>query len=111
MPLRIERNLARQLGHEFRALGPRPDEAHVADQHVPELRQLVEPAAAQEPADGVTRGSPCFDAQTGPVSASASCRIERNLWTVKTRPCCPTRRCGYSAGPGDVSFDRDRDNR
>ena len=40
---------------------------------------------------GVTRGSPLFEAHTGPVAASASCRIERNLWTVKTRPCCPTR--------------------
>ena len=32
---------------------------------------------------GVTRGSPSFDAQTGPVAASASCRIDRNLCTVK----------------------------
>ena len=45
--LAVERNLAVKLLHELRALGPRPHEAHVAAQHVPQLRQLVEPRAAQ----------------------------------------------------------------
>jgi hypothetical protein len=35
------------------------------------------------PPIGVTRESPAFEAQTGPVVASASMRIERNLCTVK----------------------------
>ena len=49
--LAVERNLLGQLLDELRPLGPRADEAHVADQHVPQLRQLVEPRAAQEAAD------------------------------------------------------------
>jgi hypothetical protein len=43
------------------------------------------------PPIGVTRASPVFEAQTGPVVASASVRIERNLCTVKTLAFSPTR--------------------
>ena len=40
-----------------------------------------------------------------PVSASASARIDRNLCTVKMRPCSPTRGWWYRTGPCDVSLD------
>ncbi len=50
--LGVEGNLRAQLLDEERALGPRTDEAHVPSQHVPELRQLVEPRLADHPADG-----------------------------------------------------------
>ena len=42
-----EGEVLQQLG----PLGARADQAHLAAQHVPELRQLVEPRLAQEPAD------------------------------------------------------------
>src|SRR5262245_26262218 len=35
-----------------RPFGPRPDQRHVASKHVPQLRQLVETRAPQEPPDG-----------------------------------------------------------
>ena len=47
----VARDLAAELLDEDRPLGTRPDEAHVAAQHVPELRQLVEAGAAQEGAE------------------------------------------------------------
>ena len=38
--------------------GPRPDEAHLAAQHVDQLRQLVEQGARMPAPTRVTRGSP-----------------------------------------------------
>src|SRR5271154_4279515 len=46
-----ERDRQREVLEELGALGARPDEAHLSDQHVPELRQLVEPRLSQESAD------------------------------------------------------------
>src|SRR6478672_5627440 len=46
MALLVERHPVRELGDEFRALRPRPDEAHVAEQHVDRLGQLVDPQPA-----------------------------------------------------------------
>src|SRR5512141_1083978 len=42
VPYGVIRYLARELVDEVGALGPRPDEAHVADQDVDELRELVD---------------------------------------------------------------------
>ena len=68
-----------ELLDEERALGTRTDDRHVAAQDVPELRQFVEVEAAQPSArPRVARGS-SSRAQIGPVLASASSRIERNL--------------------------------
>ena len=50
-------SLPEQL-HELGALGARADDAHLAAQHVEELRQLVQRGAAQEAPDGVRRSSP-----------------------------------------------------
>src|SRR5437764_12708075 len=49
--LLVERNLLRQLLDEERAFRTRPDEAHVAADDVPQLRQLVEAGLADEAAD------------------------------------------------------------
>src|SRR5690606_5777002 len=43
-----QRKAVDQLGVELGALGARADEAHVAAQHVPQLRNLVDARAAQE---------------------------------------------------------------
>ena len=43
--------LGRVLLHQLRDLRPRADDAHVALQHVPEVRQLVQARRAQEAAD------------------------------------------------------------
>ena len=51
MPLRIIRNFLLQLVDELRTLGPWANETHLAAQHVEYLRQLVEPASAQEMPD------------------------------------------------------------
>jgi hypothetical protein len=45
---RVVGDLLLQLVHEDRPLGPRPDEAHVAPEDVPELRQLVDARLAHE---------------------------------------------------------------
>jgi hypothetical protein len=39
------------LSHEPVPFGPRTDQAHVAAQHIPQLRQFVDPGGTQEPAD------------------------------------------------------------
>src|SRR3546814_11634386 len=51
MPHAVVADLAFELGDELRALGPRADEAHLAAQHVEELRQLVQPRLADERAE------------------------------------------------------------
>ena len=38
-------------GHLARQRRPRPDEAHLAEQDVPDLRQLIEAGRSQDPAD------------------------------------------------------------
>src|SRR5690606_1158379 len=43
-------DLLRQLGDELRPLRARTDQAHVAAQHVPQLRQLVDAGLADEAA-------------------------------------------------------------
>ena len=68
-----------ELVDEERPLGPRADERHVAAQHVPELRQLVDVGAPQQAADRRAARVVVCCAQTGPVSRSASWYIERNL--------------------------------
>ena len=47
----VLRDAVLELLDEVRSLGPRADDGHVAAQHVPELRQLVDVEAAQQPAD------------------------------------------------------------
>ena len=47
----VVRVLALQLGDHLGPLGPRADQRHVAADHVPQLRQLVDVGPAQEPAD------------------------------------------------------------
>ena len=49
--LPVLRDLLAQLLEEGGPDRPRPDDAHVAAQHVPELGQLVEMREAQDPAD------------------------------------------------------------
>src|SRR5688572_20401353 len=51
MALAVERDLPGQLLDEPRTFGPRPNQAHVATQNVPQLRNLVEPGLAHEAAD------------------------------------------------------------
>src|SRR5205085_2071870 len=50
--LTIEVDPLGQLLDELGALGPRPDEAHITEQHVPQLRDFIDPGLAQETADG-----------------------------------------------------------
>src|SRR5262245_37782263 len=47
----VLRDLVPELLDEMRTLGPRPDDGHVPAQHVPELRELVEVRAPEEPAE------------------------------------------------------------
>jgi len=50
----------------------------------------------------VTRGS-SFTAQTAPVPASASFRMDRNLYNVNGSPPMPTRTWRYRTGPGELN--------
>ena len=47
----VEGNLPLEFGHQFRTLGTRPDETHLAAQDIPELGQFVKTRLAQEIAD------------------------------------------------------------
>ncbi len=51
MPLVVVRDHLAQLLDEVRTLGAGPHEAHVAPEHVPQLRQLVEPRLAHQAAE------------------------------------------------------------
>src|SRR5262245_36170736 len=51
MPLTIEGDLSRQFGDKLRSFRTRADETHVTLEDIPQLRQFVEAAASQEPAD------------------------------------------------------------
>ncbi len=59
--LTVVRDLCGQLLHEFRPFRTRTDEAHLADQHVPQLRHLVQSRPAQQTADrrDARIASPC----------------------------------------------------
>ena len=48
--LAVARHQVGELRHELRPLGPRADQAHLADEHVDQLRELVQAEAADEPA-------------------------------------------------------------
>ena len=50
-PLLEERNGEGEVHEELGPLGARTDEAHLADEDVPELRQLVEATLSQEATD------------------------------------------------------------
>src|SRR5579864_1203207 len=101
--LAIEGNLGTEHVDEERSLGPRSNEAHVAAQHVPNLRQLVEPSHAQDPADGgdtlISMGGPLrcaaalrvdahraefIDGKGGAVTPDAFLPIENRSSTVET---------------------------
>src|SRR6266403_1186058 len=49
-------NSLRELADEYRALGSRPDQAHVSFEHVPKLGQLIEAGAAHEGAQKRSAG-------------------------------------------------------
>ena len=78
VPQHVLRVAVLELLDEVRALGPRPDQRHVAPQHVPELGQLVDVEAPEEAAE--RRAARVFlVGPDGPGAASASWYIERNL--------------------------------
>ena len=95
----------------------RADEAHLAAQHVRQLRKLVERGAAQEPPDArdarvvgdleqavglvARRAAP-------PCGASAPSTIVRNLRISKRCPPRPTRCWRKNTGPRRVEPDRER---
>ena len=78
MALPVERDGLGQLLDEEWPLWSGPDEAHVAAQHVPELRYFVEARQTDDAADArdpvVLVAGP-----DGRAARSASVRIERNL--------------------------------
>ena len=56
MPNIVARVVLPKLTHEFRTLRAWPDEAHLAAQHIPQLRQFVEAGTSQEVSDSCTTG-------------------------------------------------------
>ena len=86
-----------------RILRARPDEAHVANQGVDELRQLVEFRFGEERGRlGVTRGS-SWPVMAAPVFARSGTMV-RNLYRVKTRPPLPDAAGPMNTGPGELSL-------
>ena len=81
---------ALELSDERRLLRPWTDQRHVATEHVPELRELVDVQLAHQPADGEN----AIVVAAGPLRASAcaSGRMERSLTISNSRPPSPTRR-------------------
>ena len=91
----------------------RADEAHVAAQDVPQLRQLVEAAAAAGGARAGSRAGRRVEEQPlGSRLAPTSCgrssprpsTIVRNLRSANCGPPRPTRRWRKNTGPGDVDW-------
>ena len=90
------------------------DQRHVAPQHVPELRQLVDARPAEESADvrdaGVVlqfEGRPVLFAscpQTRLPAAPRRATMVRNLYITKGRPPRPSRAWAKKTGPREVSF-------
>ena len=87
-----------------RAQRARSDEAHVAAEDVPQLRQLVHRRRAHEAADARSPADRARVAWTAPVAASASGRIDRNFSAVNGRPPSPTRSCVKKIGPPSSSL-------
>ena len=56
MPLDVARDALGELRYELRTLGPRTDHAHLAVQHVEQLRQLIDPGLSDERADAGDAG-------------------------------------------------------
>ena len=93
---------------------PRTDQAHVAFDHVEQLRQLVEAEAAEPSADARDPGivTKLEHDIVDPVGRPAArrphdrrpTRIVRNFIMVNGFPRSPIRRCRYSTGPGEVIF-------
>ncbi len=98
MAVAVAGDVAPEQLHELGALGARADQAHLTAQHVEQLGQLVEGAAAQDAAyerapilavlDAARRGverAACPPRRDAPTSAgwtaagTTSKRIERNL--------------------------------
>src|SRR5690606_25413395 len=86
-----------EFGHELRPLRARADDAHVAPEDVPQLRELVQAGAADDPPTRVMRSS-SLPAQRATPSCSASVRMLRNLISQNTEPSRPTRSCRYRIG-------------
>ena len=108
--LAVERNLPRELPDELRPLGPRSDQAHVADAARSRAAAARRAASGAGSGRSASRAVVVLAAHTAPVVASASCRIERNLWTVKTCPCWPTRCWSVEDRPGRRQLHEHRDD-
>ena len=98
-------NVGRIRRHVARHFGARADQAHAAAQHIDELRQLVELAAAQDGAgagdarvgadrDGAawqrlrirTHGAELVDAKEPAVAADALLPKQRRPWRIQAHP-------------------------
>ncbi len=66
VPEHVLRNPVLELLDEEGPLRARADDGHVALEHVPELRQLVDVVLAQPAADAAWRAGRCRGAQIGP---------------------------------------------
>ena len=97
VPLVVAVDALLEVLDELRALGSRPDDAHLAAEDVEELRQLVDRRRAQERADARSavvalhaagRRSATSGASTSPPAAPV---IERNLSISNGRPSRPIR--------------------
>ena len=88
-------DLRRELLEEQRPDRARADDAHLAAQHVPELRQLVELGGAQDPPDArlLARGQPrqLLAVEATRCASRPAARSVRNLTIVKIAPPWPTR--------------------
>ena len=100
---RVAGEFLAELLHEVRTFGPRPDQAHVSAQHVPQLRQLVQRRAAQQICRcGLIRSSPATLHSVADSRSSAG-RSVRNFSSVNGPPPRPTRSCRkITPGPSEI---------
>ena len=89
---------------------PRPDQAHLAAQHVDQLGSSSTWVLRMSRPTRVTRGSasslnrpaaPSLRWSSSSLSCSASLTMLRNFSIVNSRPCRPTRRWRNRIGPGE----------
>ena len=89
----VIRHLILKHFHKIRTLRARADNGHIAQQHIDQLRQLVQAGFPQKGAKPWLRVFRRDCAQTAPVLASASTGMERNFNITNLRLFQPIRTC------------------
>ena len=94
----VKRNRPTEALDELRTLRTRTNQAHVADEHVPQLRQFVEPGASEEATDG--RDAPVVGRSPHGAGVRFGVGAHRAELVNHERPCPGAQRVSDGRRPG-----------